>query len=50
MPTARAWAFADDLVVHGYAERLLDHIDDYKQGAHRDGTVHQQMQTNALSC
>jgi hypothetical protein len=27
----RAWAFADDLVIHGYAERLLDHIDDYKQ-------------------
>ena len=31
MPTARAWAFADDLVIHGYAERLLDHIDNYKR-------------------
>ncbi len=25
------WAFADDLVIHGYAERLLDHIDDSKR-------------------
>jgi hypothetical protein len=30
VPTARAWAFADDLVIHGYAE-LLDHVDDYKR-------------------
>jgi hypothetical protein len=31
VPTARAWTFADDLVTHGYAERLLDHIDDDKR-------------------
>jgi hypothetical protein len=31
VPTARAWAFADDLVVHGYEERLLDQIDNYKR-------------------
>ncbi len=31
MPTARAWAFADDLIIHGHAEQLLGHIDDDKR-------------------
>jgi hypothetical protein len=49
VPTARACAFADDLVIHGYAERLLDHIDVYKR-LRREPQGWSCASTNALCC